>query len=299
MKSGVLVIDKPAGMTSHDVVDQMRRRFGQRRVGHGGTLDPDATGVLLVGLGTATRFLSYAQTGPKSYRAEAMLGVSTTTQDASGEVVSERPVAVGRRDVEAALKSLEGEIDQTPPMVSAVKVGGERLYRKARRGEDVARPARRVTVYDIRLHDFAEGDRPQITFTVRCSGGTFVRTLAHDLGERLGCGAHLTFLRRTEAGGFSEGEAVALDEVTEDDVRPLSDAVRPLPRVAPGPAAARAVLSGKPLPRGDLAVEEGAPVAVIAGEELLGVYVRRGDVLRADRVVPPSEAPAALRVGSP
>ncbi|MGH2820602.1 MAG: tRNA pseudouridine(55) synthase TruB, partial [Actinomycetota bacterium] len=151
---GLLVIDKPPGMTSHDVIDEVRRRFRTRRVGHAGTLDPDATGVLVVGVGHATRFLSYSQAAPKRYLARARFGVTTTTQDASGELLERRPVDLDAEEVRAALEDFRGEIEQVPPMVSAVKVGGERLYRKARRGEEVERAARRVTIHALDLVSF-------------------------------------------------------------------------------------------------------------------------------------------------
>ncbi|MGH2729061.1 MAG: tRNA pseudouridine(55) synthase TruB [Actinomycetota bacterium] len=221
---GVLVIDKPAGMTSHDVVDEVRRRLGTRKVGHGGTLDPDATGILVVGVGRATKLLSYAQAGPKRYRALARFGITTSTQDASGTVIESREAMIGADDVKRALEAFEGEIEQVPPMVSAVKIGGERLYKKARRGETVDRPARAVTVYGIELVDFSP-DGPRATLDVRCSAGTYVRTLVHDLGVALGCGAHLESLRRTAASGFTEADAVALDRVDERALRPV-DALR-------------------------------------------------------------------------
>jgi tRNA pseudouridine55 synthase len=281
---GVIVVDKPSGMTSHDVVDEVRRRLDTRKVGHAGTLDPDATGVLLIGVGRATRFLAYAQRAPKRYRAIAVFGVTTTTQDATGEVVSSAPARVGEEEVRGALTEFVGEIEQVPPMVSAVKVGGERLYRKARRGEEVARAPRQVSVYSLDLVRFEEGDHPTATLEVHCSGGTFVRTLVHDLGERLGCGAHLGSLRRTEAGGFTEAEAVALELLDEAGLRPLADAVRVLPTLDPGDAA-EDVGHGRALPVPEVELEEGASVALVADGELLGVYRRSGDRLVADRVV--------------
>lgn len=222
---GILVIDKPAGMTSHDVVDEVRKRLGTRKVGHGGTLDPDATGVLVIGVGRATKILSYAQGGPKRYTAVARFGITTSTQDASGKVIETREAIIDADDVVRVLKAFEGEIEQIPPMVSAVKIGGERLYKKARRGETVDRPARTVTVYEIELVDFSP-DGPRATLDVRCSAGTYMRTLVHDLGVALGCGAHLESLRRTAAGGFTEADAVALDSVDEHALRPVPDAMQ-------------------------------------------------------------------------
>ncbi|HEX2057201.1 MAG TPA: tRNA pseudouridine(55) synthase TruB, partial [Actinomycetota bacterium] len=230
MPDGVLVIDKPPGVTSHDVVDAVRRKLRTRKVGHAGTLDPDATGILLVGVGRATRLLSYAQAAPKRYVAGAQFGWSTTTQDASGEVVERVDAAFTEAELGAALDALTGEVEQVPPMVSAVKVGGERLYAKARRGEEVERAARVVTIHELKLlkHDAAAA---QATLEVLCSGGTYVRTLIHDLGLALGTRAHMTSLRRTAAAGFTELDAVPLDAVDETSLRPLGDAVRELPRL--------------------------------------------------------------------
>lgn len=282
---GVIVVDKPAGMTSHDVVDEIRRRFGTRRVGHGGTLDPDATGVLVVGLGRATRFLSYAQAAPKGYVADAAFGIATTTQDASGDVVegaSARDLTAGA--VAAAARAFVGEIEQVPPMVSAVKVGGRRLHEIARRGEEVERAPRAVTVYALEVGAFTPGDVASAALAVTCSGGTYVRTLVHDLGLALGCGAHLARLRRVRAGGFTDADAVGLEAVSTEHLRPIADAVGHLARVEVGPEAERLVATGRPLP-----VPEPRPpgdlVAVVRAGALLAVYRRAGDRLVADRVV--------------
>ncbi|MFN2489932.1 MAG: tRNA pseudouridine(55) synthase TruB [Actinomycetota bacterium] len=285
MTDGVVVVDKPSGMTSHDVVDEVRRRLNTRKVGHAGTLDPDATGVLVLGVGRATRLLSYVSASDKSYRAAAIFGTTTTTQDASGEVVQRRDASgLARADVEAALGSFVGDIEQIPPMVSAVKVGGERLYRKARRGEVVERAARRVTIHGVELVDFRAGQEPVATLEVHCSAGTYVRTLVFDLGETLRCGAHLAALRRLEAGGFSEAEAVALGDVGAQRLRPLTDVVRALPQLEADEDAARGVAHGRPL-AGDGGVAEGRPVAVVRNGALLAVYVRRGRALVAERVL--------------
>jgi tRNA pseudouridine55 synthase len=280
---GVLVIDKPSGMTSHDVVDAVRRRLGTRKVGHAGTLDPDATGVLLIGIGRATRFLSYAQASPKRYEAAARFGIITTTQDASGEVVEERPAAFTRSMLEAALVRFSGVIEQVPPMVSAVKIGGERLYKKARRGEELERPSRRVKIFELELMDFSEGP-PRAMLNVRCSGGTYVRTLVHDLGLALGCGAHLESLRRVEAGGFSISEAVALKDAGADSLLPLAEAVRELPRLEIDADAARVVATGAPLEL-TAGVGDGDALAIVHTGELLAVYRRRGGRIEAERVV--------------
>jgi tRNA pseudouridine55 synthase len=279
---GVVVIDKPAGRTSHDVVDRVREVFGTHKVGHGGTLDPDATGVLVVGVGRATRLLAYAQAGSKRYLANARFGVTTSTQDASGEVLERSPAHLSRELIEQALPSFRGEIDQIPPMVSAVRMGGERLYEKARRGEEVERRPRRVTIHSLQLVDFEGPDRA--TFDVACSSGTYVRTLIADLGEALGCGAHLERLRRTRAGGFTDADAVPLDALGADDLRPLVDAVGDLPRLEVGETDAERVSHGQALDAAN-APSGGRFVAVVRNDDLLAVYAREGRRLVADRVL--------------
>ena len=284
---GVLVIDKPAGMTSHDVVDRIRKRFGTRRVGHAGTLDPDATGVLILGLGRATRFLSYAQASIKRYRTTAVFGVTTTTQDAAGEVVERRAVNVSEAQVRAVAAEHTGDLDQVPPMVSAVRVGGERLYKKARRGEEVERATRPVTIYQLEVLSFNE-DPPEAVLDVRCSAGTYVRTLVHDIGASLGCGAHLRSLRRTEASGFVETDAIELDAVEKEHLLPVADAVRDLPRIEIEDDAARLVANGRrlELPSADLVEDE--HFALVNHDDLIAVYTRRGDELVPERVVAPN-----------
>ena len=283
---GVIPVLKPEGMTSHYVVDEVRKRLGTRKVGHAGTLDPDATGVLLVGVGRATRFLSYAQQGPKRYRAVAKFGSTTSTQDASGDVTERRPAEIEAHDVEVALKEFTGDLQQLPPMVSAVKVGGERLYRKALRGEEVERKPRRVTVYSLELSSFEGGEEPRAELDVACSAGTYIRTLVHDLGEHLGCGAHVATLHRTEAGGFRDEECIALDDLTSESLLPLGDAVRDLPVLEVAEDAESLVTNGRPLHNAnDWPPEQ--RVAVLREGRLLAVYkAGTGDLLRADRVVP-------------
>lgn len=281
--NGVLVVDKPAGMTSHDVVDRVRKVFGTKKVGHAGTLDPDATGILVLGLGNATRLLSFAQAGTKRYVAVASFGTTTTTQDASGDVVETRPVDLDRATLEDALGAFRGDIEQVPPMVSAVKVGGERLYRKARRGEEVERPARAVTIAALDLVDF-EQDQHTATLDVTCSPGTYIRTLVHDIGQAVGCGAHLKTLRRTAASGFAESDAIPLDEISERDVRPTLEIVRELPHVPADDDAMRLVADGRPLPARE-GLQEDQEAAVVAGDRLLAIYKRRGDSLVATKVL--------------
>src|SRR5438132_3067554 len=183
--SGLLLVDKPSGITSHDAVSRVRRALGVRKVGHAGTLDPMATGLLVMGVGRGNRLLRFLGELPKLYEGTGLLGVETTTLDAEGEVVRESPVAVTEPELRAALASLEGDIEQVPPAYSAVKVGGERLYRSARRGEPVEAASRSVHVYAFNLRRF---ESPRFHFRVRCSGGTYVRSLVADVGRALRCG---------------------------------------------------------------------------------------------------------------
>jgi tRNA pseudouridine55 synthase len=213
---GVLVCDKPAGMTSHDVVARVRRLAGQRRVGHGGTLDPPATGVLVLALGRATRLLPFLPTEPKRYLAEVSFGTATDTLDATGTVTATAGAAgVDEASLRAALTGFVGPQLQVPPMVSAIKVGGERLYAKARRGEEVDRAPRPIVIHELELVGFSAGERPRATLAVACSGGTYVRSLAADLGQALGTLAHLATLRRTAVGRFSERDAHTLGELED------------------------------------------------------------------------------------
>lgn len=270
------MIDKPAGMTSHDVVARVRRAAGARRsrgrpklkVGHAGTLDPDATGVLVVCLGRATRLVPYLQASRKTYDARLRLGRTTTTLDAAGDVLTEVDAsAVDEPAFCAALTAFVGTIEQVPPMVSAVKIGGERLYAKARRGEEVDRPPRTVTIDDIVLEDFVAGPQAEAAFLVTCSPGTYVRSLAADVGERLGVGAHLTALRRLASGRFSLEDAVDLGKVAElgaegrldEALLSMTDAVADYPRVQLDRGHANALSHGRPVP----ATGHDGPVAAI------------------------------------
>jgi tRNA pseudouridine55 synthase len=244
---GVLVVDKPSGPTSHDIVDRARRALATRRVGHTGTLDPFATGVLVLCVGQATRLARFLSAGDKAYRASVRLGFATTTDDLTGEPLSApRPVEVGEHALREALRSLVGSFDQVPPAFSARQVGGRRLYELARRGEAVARAATPVTVYALGL--LARGG-DMLELEVRCSGGTYVRALARDLGERLGTGAHLTALRRTRSGAFDLGQAVngeTLERAAERLI-PLSVLLPELPAVTLGVEGRRRVAHGREL----------------------------------------------------
>jgi tRNA pseudouridine55 synthase len=207
--NGVLVIDKPRGITSFDVVAQVRRVLGEKRVGHTGTLDPMATGVLPICVGESTKLVPFLMSGDKEYEAELLFGVTTDSLDATGTVTSETNAAnVSRSDVERALPGFVGTIQQRPPMHSALRVGGQRLYELARRGLEVEREPRPVVVHALELVAYAA---PAATLRVRCGKGTYVRSLAADLGAVLGVGAHLTALRRTRVGPFAIAQAVPLD----------------------------------------------------------------------------------------
>jgi tRNA pseudouridine55 synthase len=226
---GLVVVDKPAGMTSHDVVARVRRLAGTRKVGHAGTLDPMATGVLLVGVGQATRLLGHLMLTEKAYVATVRLGAGTTTDDAEGETVTTASVEhLTEDDVRAAAGGFVGQLEQRPSSVSAIKVDGRRAYERVRAGEDVELPARTVTVHELVVTDVRhEGDVVDVDVAVRCSSGTYVRAIARDLGETLGTGGHLTALRRTAVGPFTLDDARTLDTLQDDlAVRDLSDVAR-------------------------------------------------------------------------
>lgn len=226
---GILLIDKPLGITSHDVIARLRRKLQTKRVGHAGTLDPLATGLLVVAVGPATRFLQYLPLEPKEYIGTIKFGIETTTQDAEGEIVSEKTVPADLMSaIDQALPQFKGAISQMPPLYSAVKKEGKPLYVYARRGENVVRKPRNVYISEVEV---LEHNGNEVDVRVVCSGGTYMRTWAHDLGQNLGCGAHLSGLRRTRVGKFSIDDAVTLEEATADDLLPLSEALPPVPLV--------------------------------------------------------------------
>jgi tRNA pseudouridine55 synthase len=270
--TGLVVVDKGAGMTSHDVVSRCRRIFGLRRVGHAGTLDPDATGVLLVGLGRATRLLRFLSALPKTYTGEVVLGVATSTLDAAGEAVGEWDMsAVSLDDARRAAAALTGDIEQVPPMVSAVKVGGHPLHKLARQGVEVERAPRPVTVY--RFEVAATDDPGVLRIEVECSSGTYVRVLADDLGRALGGGAHLRHLRRTSVGSFGLDEATPVDALGPGNVRSAAEAVGHLSSLTVGSELARRVGYGQVLDRADMGPEGDGPWAVLdTSGVLLAVY---------------------------
>ncbi|MEY2975776.1 MAG: tRNA pseudouridine synthase [Actinomycetota bacterium] len=243
---GLCIVDKPAGMTSHDVVGLLRHRLGERRVGHAGTLDPDATGVLVVAVGSATRLLQFATATTKTYEGEVVLGVETDTLDSSGRVTATHPMApVDIDEVRRIVaQHLVGEIEQIPPMVSAIRVDGRRLHELAREGIEVERRPRPVTVHRLDVERAVDPDVLRIT--VECSAGTYIRTLAADLGRLLGGGAHLRSLRRTASGSFTV-ERAAPPDVCE--LLPVITAVESLPAVTVDAATASRVATGQVLPR--------------------------------------------------
>ncbi len=276
--SAIINIDKPAGLTSHDVVDAVRRMVGQRRVGHAGTLDPMATGVLLLCLGQATRVAEYLMAGRKRYRAVVTLGAATDTYDAEGQTVS----SGGQTDftlaeIESVLTAFRGRFEQVPPMYSALKKDGQPLYKLARRGKTVERRGRPVEVYELKLLDWAT---PSLTIEASCSPGTYIRSLAHDLGQRLGCGGYLEALVRLGSGQFSLETAVSLERLEEAFqhgqeamyLMPLDEALLDLPAMIVGAKERQRIVNGQ-------AVEYPPQHAGEDGANLCRAYDHEGEFL--------------------
>ena len=213
MADGIIIMDKPAGWTSMDVCAKLRGILKTKKVGHAGTLDPMATGVLPVFVGSATKAVSFAENGDKEYIAGLRLGVTTDTQDTSGNVLERRETAVSREALEAVLPRFTGEIQQIPPMYSAIKINGQKLHELARKGTEIQRSARNITIFELEL--LGQTDDGDWTLRVRCSKGTYVRTLCHDIGQALGCGGCMSSLRRTMAAGFTLAESHTLEEVQQ------------------------------------------------------------------------------------
>jgi tRNA pseudouridine55 synthase len=274
---GLVVVDKPAGMTSHDVVARLRRIYGLRRVGHAGTLDPDATGVLLVGLGRATRLLRFLTETGKVYRGEVGFGVATDTLDAAGvETARTAMPAATAEALEEVIPRFVGTIAQVPPMVSAIKVDGRRLHERARQGEVIERAPRTVRIDRIEVEAFTPGEFPRAQLLVECGSGTYIRSLAADLGEALGGCAHLASLRRLRVGPFPVEEARTLEEIAESPEKvllPLVEAVRHLTRVDVDAETARGVSHGAVFPVTALGGDDAGPLAVVGPDgRLLALY---------------------------
>ena len=227
--NGILLVDKPTGPTSHDVVHKIRKTFRIEKVGHGGTLDPNATGLLIILLGKGTKFSDAIMGSDKSYTGIMRLGRTTSSQDCDGEILDERPFDhITREHTLAEMAKLEGDIYQTPPMVSAVKIEGIPLYKLARKGQEVERKQRFVHVYRYALLDWAP---PLVTISVDCGKGTYVRTLVHDVGQALGCGACLDTLRRTKSGAFDVADALPYDDILKLTPPQLAERVVPLAKL--------------------------------------------------------------------
>ena len=252
LDSGILLLDKPVGLSSNAALGVAKRVLGIRKAGHTGTLDPLASGLLVLCFGEATKVAGFLLDSDKTYLAEVCLGAVTATDDAEGEVIERRPIPeLDEAGIKRALASFRGSIEQVPPMYSALKQGGERLYKLARRGESVDRPARSVTIHELELLAW---DGEHLRLGVNCSKGTYIRSLARDLGEALGCGAHLSALRRTRSAAFDIADAVDLDELRAMDrdqaralLKPADQALSALPAVQLDPASATRLLTGQRL----------------------------------------------------
>ncbi|AIM17712.1 MULTISPECIES: tRNA pseudouridine(55) synthase TruB [Neobacillus] len=254
---GIIPLYKPAGMTSHDCVYKLRKILKTKKVGHTGTLDPDVTGVLPICIGKATKIAEYITDAGKAYEGEVTIGFSTTTEDASGEVVERKAVerTISREEIEQVLQSLQGEIQQTPPMYSAVKVGGVRLYEYARKGIEVERPTRQITIYSIELLDERKefsGETITFRFKVQCSKGTYIRTLAVMIGERLGYPAHMSWLKRTQSASYRLEDCLTFEEIEnkmeegrlDEILKPLESALSHLPKMRINDKVAEKVKNG-------------------------------------------------------
>ncbi len=278
--TGFLLIDKDAGWTSHDVVAKVRGITGKRKIGHAGTLDPMATGLVVLGLGKATRLLRFVQDAPKEYVARACFGVATDSLDADGAVLFREPMPVSEAEVRDVMSRFVGRVAQIPPMVSARKVEGRRLYELAREGIEVEREARTVEISSLELLDFAPCDYPEVSFRVVCSKGTYVRTLADDMARALGGRAHLTSLRRLRNGSLRVDDAHSVGEVAaagpgwRDLALPAVAGLPDLPQVTVGDDTAVAIRNGVVFPAAALVdgMPDG-PVGLVDGTgALLAVY---------------------------
>ncbi|NLY43606.1 MAG: tRNA pseudouridine(55) synthase TruB [Clostridiaceae bacterium] len=252
---GIINVLKPGGMTSHDVVSFIRKHTRTKRVGHTGTLDPGAAGVLPICVGRTTKVAEWLSGQDKKYRAELQLGVTTDTQDGFGTVLSERKVNVSRERIEQAIHSFKGTISQVPPMYSAVKVKGQKLYELARKGVEIERKPRQVTIFNIEVIDIDEINN-RVLFDVHCSKGTYIRTLCHDIGEKLGCGAYMSFLLRLSSGRFKLEESVTLEDIEKHSLNnkleellvPVDQVFDTWPSITIQPDVEKKVLNGNVIP---------------------------------------------------
>lgn len=273
---GILLVDKPQGMTSHDVVDALRKAAGIRRIGHTGTLDPRATGLLVMCLGQATRLSQFLSGLDKTYEGAMRLGITTASHDLDGAVLRDADIdpGISLETIQEVCNDFVGDIQQVPPMVSAIKIGGKRLYKLARAGQEVERPARPVTVHEFTVTRWSP---PDADVLVRCSSGAYVRTLCHDVGQRLGCGAALARLRRTRVGNYDIGDAAALEALDSADVVagrliPMGDALE-LPALTVNKAQEQILRTGNAI--SGQALEDGCPVQ----SGLVQVKTERGKLI--------------------
>jgi tRNA pseudouridine55 synthase len=289
--SGFLLVDKPGGWTSHDVVAKVRNLAGSK-VGHAGTLDPMATGLLVLGLGQSTRLLRFVQSFPKTYEATAVFGVATDSLDADGAILDRTPLPVTEEDLASVIGRFTGKIHQMPPMVSARKVEGRRLYELAREGKVVERETRPVDIYDLEILDFAPSDYPEVRFRVVCSTGTYVRTLADDMARALGGRAHLSALRRTRNGSLHVADASSIETIVvaaADGALPElvvtpSRALEDLPGVVLDPEYVPAVRNGAVIPAASVDAPDGSLFRLLDSDVLLGVYRVEGETVKAEVV---------------
>lgn len=284
---GFLLVDKPSGWTSHDVVAKVRRLAGIKKVGHAGTLDPMATGLLVVAVGPVTRLLRFLQDLPKTYVAEATFGIATDSLDADGQVISTEPMDFGREQLEKSVSGFVGDIEQIPPMVSAVKVDGKKLYELAREGKEIERKPRPVSIYQFDILGFTPGDHPVASFRIRSSKGTYVRTLIDDVAQDLGGRAHLTGLRRTANGSLSVTDSSTIETLEADGVEAHllspADALADLPSYLVGPEEADDIVHGRQI---QLVESFSGPIAAIQpGGDLLAVGESEGGWFKSSVVL--------------
>lgn len=288
---GILLVDKPIGCTSHDVVNIIRRRFGLKRVGHAGTLDPLASGLLVIAVGPATRFLQYLPLEPKVYEADIEFGKETASYDREGEVILDKPVPADlETKICTALPSFLGLISQLPPMFSAVKVNGKPLYKYARTGKEVEREARNV---HISRFDIASSGPTTVSARIECSGGTYIRTLAHDLGQAVGCGAHLSGLRRTGVGRFHLDQAIPLEAAAPENLIGLEKALLPMPMIELTPSQTHSVREGRQIGISD-EIEGKLAALVEPGYGVFSVARVHGNLLQPECVIPIEAAHGAI-----